>query len=44
MDETDQGDIGVNERMILKFILKVQSVRIWNGFMWLRTGTRGGLL
>jgi hypothetical protein len=30
--------------IILKLILKEQGEMGWNGLMWLRTGTSGGLL
>jgi hypothetical protein len=29
----------MNERTILKWFLKIQSERLWNGFIWLRIGT-----
>jgi hypothetical protein len=31
-------------RMILKLVLKKLGVRVWTVFIWLRTGTVGGLL
>jgi hypothetical protein len=30
------GKLGVDDRIILKCILKKQSVRIWTGFNWLK--------
>jgi hypothetical protein len=36
------ADLGVDERITLIWILKKQDVTVWAGFMWLRTGTRGG--
>jgi len=36
------GDAGVDGRIILEWILKI--VRTWTGFIWLRTGSSGGLL
>jgi hypothetical protein len=42
MKERDHlRDLGVN-RIILKWFL--QSVKLWAGFIWIRTGTSGGLL
>jgi hypothetical protein len=37
-------DLGVDGRIILKCMLKKKGVRVWAGFIWLRTGTSGGLL
>jgi hypothetical protein len=31
-------------KMILKWILRKQSGRVWTGFIWLRTGTVGKFL
>jgi hypothetical protein len=36
-------EVGVDERIILKRIVKKQGERTWIGFIWLRTGTCGGL-
>jgi hypothetical protein len=30
--------------IILNWILKIQGVRIWNGFIWLRIGSSGKLV
>jgi hypothetical protein len=38
------GRLNVYERILLKCILKKQGVRMWNGFIWLRTDTSGGML
>jgi hypothetical protein len=34
-------DLGPNRKIILKFFLKEQGVRVWTGFNWLRTGIIG---
>jgi hypothetical protein len=36
-------DLGI-DGMILKCILRKQGGRMWTGFIWLKTGTGGGLL
>jgi hypothetical protein len=38
------GDVSVNGRIILKFILRKCGVRLWAGFMWLRVGSSGRVL
>jgi hypothetical protein len=35
------GDLGVADRIILRYILKRYGVWMWTGFIWLRIGTRG---
>jgi hypothetical protein len=35
---------GAHGRRVLKWIFKEQDMRVWTGFIWLRTGTSGGLL
>jgi hypothetical protein len=37
-------DVAVDGRTILKWIIKKQHVKVWNGFTWLKLGTSGGLL
>jgi hypothetical protein len=37
-------DRGIDERIILKWILGKYSWRLWIGFIWLRIGTGGGFL
>ena len=38
------GDLGVDERIILKWILKKRDEESWTGLIWLRIGTGGGRL
>jgi hypothetical protein len=38
------GDLGVDERIIFKWILEKDGVRMWIEFIWLRIGTNGGFL
>jgi hypothetical protein len=38
------GDLGVDEKIILKWILKKYGWGIWTGFIWLGIGFIGGLL
>jgi hypothetical protein len=35
-------DLGVDR--ILEWVLRKQGGKVWSGFIWLRTGTTGGLL
>jgi hypothetical protein len=37
-------DLGVDGRIIFKWILGTQGWRVLIGFIWLRIGTEGGLL
>jgi hypothetical protein len=37
-------DVGSDERLILKLILKVQDMKKWIGFMWFRADVSVGLL
>jgi hypothetical protein len=39
----DEKCMGMDGRIILKWILRNSSERIWNGFIWLRIGTTGRL-
>jgi hypothetical protein len=36
-------NLGLDGRIILKWILKINNRRIWNGLIWLRIGNSGGL-
>jgi hypothetical protein len=38
------GDLGVDERIILEWVLKNWVMRMWTEFIWLRTEARGRLL
>jgi hypothetical protein len=38
------GDLVICRRIILKWTIKKYGVRMWNGFIWLRTGTSEGIL
>jgi hypothetical protein len=44
MRRDNLGDIGVDLRIILKWILLKYSVRMCNGLIWLRTESSGRLL
>jgi hypothetical protein len=37
-------DLGVDETVILKWILRKYGGKVWIGFIWLRVGISGGLL
>jgi hypothetical protein len=37
-------DLGIDGNIILKWKLKQQDLRAWNGFLCLRTGKNGGLV
>jgi hypothetical protein len=37
-------DLGRDKRIILKWILKKQDFRVWNGIIWLKAGSSGGVL
>jgi hypothetical protein len=44
MDRDHLVDVGVDEMIILKLILKMWNGEAWTGLMWLRIGTVSGLL
>jgi hypothetical protein len=37
-------DLGIDEKLILEWILKKLGGKVWTGFIWLRIGTSGGFL
>jgi len=37
------GNLGLDGRIILKFILRTQGGRLWTGLIWRRVGTSGRL-
>jgi len=37
-------DLGVDEKLLFKCVLKKEVWREWTGFIWLRTGTIGEIL
>jgi hypothetical protein len=45
LKESDHSeDLGVDGRIMLKWVLGKLGWRLWIGFIWLRTGTEDGLL
>jgi hypothetical protein len=38
------GDLGVDERIILEWILGKEGVKVWIGFIWIIIETSAGLL
>jgi hypothetical protein len=37
------GDLNIDGRIILKWLIKKYVVRMWTDFMWLRIGSSGSL-
>jgi hypothetical protein len=44
MDKVHWDDLGVDRKIILKWILEKQNVVVWTGFIWLRIDIGGGFL
>jgi hypothetical protein len=38
------GNPGVEESVLLRLMVEKQDMRVWTGFIWLRTGFLGWLL
>jgi hypothetical protein len=38
------GETGIDERMLLRWTIGREDVRMWSGFIWLRIGASGMLL
>jgi len=43
-EELKGRDIGIGGRTILEWILGKYGGKLWTGFIWLGTGTSGGIL
>jgi hypothetical protein len=41
--KTSREKTRVNRKVISKWILKKEDMKMWSGFIWLRIGTGGGL-
>jgi hypothetical protein len=41
---TYSENLGVDERIVLEWILEKYGMKLWTGFIWLWIGTSGGLL
>jgi hypothetical protein len=43
-ERDDSEDLSAGGRIVLDWILGTYGEKLWNGFIWLRLGTSGGLL
>jgi len=42
-ERNNMGDIDVEGNKILEYILRKEGGKVWNGYLWIRIGTSGGL-
>jgi hypothetical protein len=44
INERDHSeDLGVDGRIMFKYVLEKQDVRVWSGFVWIRIGISSGM-